>query len=57
MRSSPSSTNSIRLDEGSCVELDGAGKIRLRYAGGRIEFLNGEKCVGHIDMLGEDHEL
>jgi len=49
--------NSIRLDEGSCVELDGAGKIRLRYVSGRIEFLNGEKCVGHIDMLGEDHAL
>ena len=49
--------NSIRLDEGSNLELDGAGRIRLRYKEGRIEFLNGEKVVGHIQMDGPDHEL
>lgn len=49
--------NSIRLDEGTCIELDGAGKIRMRYRSGRIEFLNGDKCVGHLDMTGEDHEM
>jgi len=49
--------NSIRVNEGTCVELDGEGKIRLRYRGGRIEFLNGNKCVGHLDMNGEDHAM
>jgi len=49
--------NSIRLDEGACIELDGAGKVRVRYTNGRIEFLNGDKCVGHIDISGEDHAL
>lgn len=50
-------SNSIRLDEGACIELDGAGKIRIRYRAGRIEFLNGDKCIGHISVDGEDHEL
>jgi len=49
--------NSIRLDEGACIELDGAGKVRIRYKAGRIEFLNGETCVGHILMDGKDHEV
>jgi hypothetical protein len=49
--------NSIRLDEGTCIELDGQGKVRLRYRQGRIEFLNGDKCVGHIDVDGEDHRI
>ena len=49
--------NSIRLNEGTCIELDGEGKIRIRYNKGRIEFLNGGRCVGHIDMEGKDHEM
>lgn len=49
--------NSLRLDEGACIELDGAGKVRLRYMNGRIEFLNGDKRIGHIKVDGEDHEL
>lgn len=50
-------SNNIRLDEGSCIELDSAGKVRIRYKAGRIEFLNGETCVGHILMDGKDHEV
>lgn len=50
-------SNSIRLDEGASIELDGVGKIRLRYRAGRIEFLNGDKCVGHIPTDGEDHAI
>jgi len=49
--------NNIRLNEGACVELDGEGKIKVRYKEGRIEFLNGEKCFGHLDVNGEDHAL
>jgi hypothetical protein len=49
--------NSIRLDEGACIELDGAGKIKLRYKAGRIEFLNGDKCVGHLSVDGDDHAI
>lgn len=49
--------NNIRLDEGACIELDDAGKIRVRYKAGRIEFLNGEKCVGHILVDGKDHAI
>lgn len=50
-------SNSIRLDEGACIELDGAGKVRVRYKEGRIEFLNGDRCVAHIDTGGEDHAI
>lgn len=49
--------NSIRLDEGAGIELDGAGKIRVRYNDGRIEFMNGSRCIGHIKADGEDHAL
>ena len=49
--------NSIRLNEGASIELDGVGKVCLRYRAGRIEFMNGERCVGHIDANGEDHRL
>lgn len=49
--------NSIRVSEGTCIELDDAGKIRLRYKAGRIEFLNGDKCVGHLLMNGKDHAV
>lgn len=49
-------SNNIRLDEGTCIELDGAGKVRIRYKAGRIEFLNGENCVAHISMDAKDHE-
>jgi hypothetical protein len=49
--------NSIRLDEGACIELDGEGKIKIRYRGGKIEFLNGDKRVASINMRAEDHPL
>lgn len=49
--------NSIRVSEGACIELDDAGKARIRYLNGRIEFLNGDKCIGHIAMDSEDHAL
>jgi hypothetical protein len=49
--------NNIRLNEGACVELDGKGAIKVRYKNNRIEFLNGERCFGHLDVNGEDHAL
>jgi hypothetical protein len=49
--------NSIRMNEGASIELDGAGKVRLRYKAGRIEFLNGDKCIGHIAVDSEDHAI
>ncbi len=49
--------NTIRLEEGTYIELDGKGRIKLRYLAGRIEFLNGDKCFGHLDVNGEDHAL
>ena len=52
-----SGENTIRVNEGTCIELDGKGQIRLRYRAGRIEFLNGEKCIGHLDVNGDDHAM
>lgn len=49
--------NNIRLNEGACVELDGKGQIKVRYFNGRIEFLNGDHCFGHLDVNGKDHAL
>jgi hypothetical protein len=49
--------NNVRLNEGACVELDGKGQIKVRYKNNRIEFLNGDKCFGHLDVNGEDHAL
>jgi hypothetical protein len=49
--------NSIRVHEGTAIELDGEGKIKLRYRNGSIEFLNGENVVGHLDMNGADHAM
>jgi hypothetical protein len=49
--------NPIRLNEGACIELDGKGQIKVRYQNGRIEFLNGDKCFGHLDVNGEDRAL
>jgi hypothetical protein len=49
--------NPIQLNEGTCVILDGKGQIRVRYNKGRIEFLNGERCFGHLDVNGPDHAL
>jgi hypothetical protein len=49
--------NHIRLNEGACVELDGKGQIKVRYKNNRIEFLNGDRCFGHLDVSGEDHVL
>ena len=49
--------NSIRLNEGAGLELDGLGKVRLCYRKGRIEFMNGDRCLGHINTDGQDHEL
>jgi hypothetical protein len=49
--------NHIRLNEGACIQLDGKGRIKVRYQNNRIEFLNGDRCFGHLDVNGEDHEL
>jgi hypothetical protein len=49
--------NHLRLEEGACVELEGTGRIRVRYKNNRIEFLNGDRCIGHLDVNGEDHAL
>ena len=49
--------NSIRLNEGASLELDGLGKVRLCYRKGRIEFMNGDRCIGHLNTDGQDHEL
>lgn len=49
--------NRIRVNEGTRIELDGEGRIAMRYRAGRIEFLNGERCVGHIDVSGDDHAM
>lgn len=49
--------NTIRVNEGTCIELDGKGQIKLRYLNGRIEFLNGAHCFGHLDINGPDHAL
>ncbi len=49
--------NNIRLNEGACVELDGKGLIKVRYKNNRIEFLNGDRCFGHLDVNGPDHAL
>lgn len=49
--------NSIRVSEGTCIELEDTGKIRVRYSQGRIEFLNGDKCIGHIKTDAADHEF
>jgi len=49
--------NSLRLNEGACVELDGRGQIKFRYKNNRIEFLNGDRCFAHLDVNGEDHAI
>jgi hypothetical protein len=49
--------NSLRLNEGACVELDSKGQIKLRYRNNRIEFLNGDRCFAHLDVNGLDHPL
>ena len=49
--------NSLRLNEGACVELDGKGQIKFRLRNNRIEFLNGDRCFGHLDINAEDHAL
>ncbi len=50
-------SNRIRLDEGTCIELDGKGQIKLRYKNNRIEFLNGDRCFAHLDVNTADHPL
>lgn len=50
-------SNSIRLNEGTCIELEETGRIKFRYRAGRIEFLNGEKCFGHLRVDGKDHAI
>lgn len=42
---------------GNTITLDKDGMIAIRYHNGRIEFLNGDKCVAHIDVNKEDHKL
>src|ERR1019366_8969123 len=53
----PEATEVIGLNEGACVELDGAGRIKVRFKNNRIEFLNGDRCIGHLDVNAEDHAL
>ena len=50
-------SNTIRVNEGTCIELDGKGLIKVRYLKGRVEFLNGDHCFGHLDVNGPDHAL
>ena len=49
--------NSLRLDEGSFIQLDQTGQVRLRYFKGNIEFFNGDKRVAYLPMNAEDHKL
>lgn len=49
--------NSLRLNEGACVELDGQGRIKLRYKNNRIEFLNGDRCFAHLDVESTNHAI
>jgi hypothetical protein len=49
--------NNLRLNEGACVELDSKGRIKVRYQNNRIEFLNGDRCIAHLDVNGEDHAI
>jgi hypothetical protein len=49
--------NNIRLNEGACVELDASGRIKVRYKTNRIEFLNGDRCIAHLDVNAEDHAI
>lgn len=42
---------------GHDIALDDGGKVRVRYKDGRIEFLNGDKVIGHIDAEADDHAL
>lgn len=49
--------NNIRLSEGSCIELDDKGEVKIRYREGKIEFLKGNKRVASIDMSGADRAL
>ncbi len=49
--------NSLRLSEGSCIELDAQGEVKLRYTDGHIEFLNGDRRIAHIPVDTEDHAL
>jgi hypothetical protein len=37
--------------------LDGAGRIKVRYKDHRIEFLNGDRCIAHLDVNAEDHAI
>jgi hypothetical protein len=45
------------LNEGACIELDGKGRIKLRYRNNRIEFLNGDRCFAHLDVNAADHAI
>ena len=45
------------MNEGSCIELDAEGDVKLRYAEGRIEFLKGGRRVAYLPVDAEDHEL
>ena len=49
--------NSLRLDEGSWIELDEQGEVKMRYHKGAIEFYKGERRIAHLPVEAEDHEL
>jgi hypothetical protein len=49
--------NPLRMDEGTWVQLDQEGKIKLRYSQGNIEFYNGERRIAYLPVSAEDHKL
>jgi hypothetical protein len=49
--------NALRMDEGTWVQLDQAGRIRLRYLNGNIEFYNGNRRIAYLPVSSEDHKL
>jgi hypothetical protein len=48
--------NTLRLGEGASIEFGDSG-VKMRYLNGRIEFMNGDKCVGHLNVNGADHAI
>jgi hypothetical protein len=49
--------NPLRLAEGSWIQLDADGQVKLRYNRGNIEFFNGDRRVAHLAMDAQDHAL
>lgn len=49
--------NSIRLNEGSFIELDEKGEVRIRYFQGNLEIYRGKQRVAHLPLDGADRQL